>query len=104
MVFDASCHGRISLSPLRTRTSPRRTRVSVHLNGGSKGLALTIVDDGVGFDVDAAWGKGLGLISMAERLEAIHGTLEIRSNPGAGTRVDVTAPLSVMPITEATAV
>ncbi len=82
----------------------RATRVSVHLNGGSKGLALTIVDDGVGFDVDAAWGKGLGLISMAERLEAIHGTLEIRSNPGAGTRVDVTAPLSVMPITEATAV
>ena len=57
--------------------------MSVHLSGGSDGLALTIVDDGVGFDVNAAWGKGLGLISMSERLEAIGGTLEIRSTPGS---------------------
>ena len=75
--------------------------VSVHLSGGPDGLALTIVDDGVGFDVDAAWGKGLGLISMSERLEAIGGTFEIRSKPGAGTRLEVRVPLRVEPDTEA---
>ncbi len=69
------------------------TRASVHLSGHPDRLALTIVDDGVGFDVDAAWGKGLGLISMRERLEALGGTLEIRSAPGTGTRLEVTAPL-----------
>ena len=40
-------------------------------------------------------GKGLGLISMGERLEAIGGTLEIRSKPGAGTRLEVSVPLRV---------
>jgi signal transduction histidine kinase len=70
----------------------RAHEVSVHLQGGSDGLALTIVDDGVGFDVDAAWGKGLGLISMSERLEAIGGTLAVRSTPGAGTRLEAKVP------------
>lgn len=67
--------------------------VSVDLRGGSESLALTVADDGTGFDVDAAWGKGLGLISINERVEAIGGTFEIRSAPGAGTRVEVTVPL-----------
>ena len=78
--------------------------MSVHLSGGPDGLALTIVDDGVGFDVDAAWGKGLGLISMTERLEAIGGTLEIRSKPGTGTRLEVRAPLRVEHVTDTVAV
>jgi signal transduction histidine kinase len=67
--------------------------VSVHLIGEPQRLALTIVDDGVGFDVDAAWGRGLGLISMSERLEMIDGTISIRSAPGAGARLDVVVPL-----------
>ena len=39
--------------------------------------------------------KGLGLVSMKERLEAIGGLLEIRSSPGCGTRVEATVPLDV---------
>jgi signal transduction histidine kinase len=70
--------------------------VSVHLHGGPDGLALTIADDGVGFEVDRAVGKGLGLISIRERLEAVSGTLEIRSKPGAGTQLDVQVPLRVV--------
>jgi signal transduction histidine kinase len=78
----------------------RAHQVSVHFRGGGEGLALTIVDDGVGFDVDAAWGKGLGLISMVERLEAVGGTLEIHSKPGAGTRLEVRVPAHVVPSSE----
>jgi signal transduction histidine kinase len=64
------------------------------LNGSPNELSLTIIDDGVGFDVESAWGKGLGLVSISERLEAIGGTFEILSKPGAGTRVEVRVPLS----------
>jgi signal transduction histidine kinase len=67
--------------------------VSVHLCGESDSLSVTVTDDGVGFDVDAAWGQGLGLISMNERLEAIGGTLDIESVVGAGTRLAVMVPV-----------
>ena len=82
----------------------RAANVSVHLGGGPEGLALTIVDDGVGFDVNAAWGTGLGLMSMRERLEAIGGTLEIRSAPGTGTRLEIRTPLPAAEGTETVAV
>ena len=74
--------------------------VTVSLTGGSDAIALTIVDDGVGFDVDAAWRRGLGLISLRERVAAIGGTFELRSRPGFGTRLEVTVPLepSVQPM------
>ena len=58
-------------------------------------IELTIVDDGLGFDLDATWGKGLGLISMRERVEANAGTLIICSQPGEGTRFDVRVPLQL---------
>jgi len=79
-------------------------KVSVHLTGSREGLTLTIVDDGVGFDVEAAWGTGLGLVSMDERLEAFGGTLEIRSTPGAGTRLEARVPLPVVDETKTIAV
>jgi two-component system NarL family sensor kinase len=66
--------------------------VSIHLSGESGGLALEIVDDGIGFEVETVWRKGLGLISMTERVEAIGGRFEIRSKPGSGTRLHITVP------------
>lgn len=53
-------------------------------------IALTLTDDGDGFDVDAALKKGvlqggLGLSSMKERTELAGGRFEIRSAPGEGT-------------------
>jgi signal transduction histidine kinase len=70
--------------------------VSVQLRGDTEGLALTVSDDGVGFDLDQAWGRGLGLISMGERLEAVGGTFKISSKPGDGTKVHVFVPLSAV--------
>jgi signal transduction histidine kinase len=78
--------------------------VSVKLIGVSDGIALTIVDDGVGFDVDIAWRKGLGLISVLERVEAIGGTFEIQSSPGAGTRLEVSVPVFLPQHTDTVAV
>lgn len=71
-------------------------RISVHLGVSSGELRLTIEDDGVGFDVNSAWGKGLGLISMSERVEAIGGNFNIRSETGEGTRIEAAVPLHVV--------
>jgi signal transduction histidine kinase len=72
------------------------TELAVHLSGTSDGLTLTISDNGVGFDVDAAWGAGVGLGSMFERLQAAGGSLELTSRPGAGTRVVAILPRHVL--------
>jgi signal transduction histidine kinase len=62
------------------------------LRGSGSGLTLTISDDGVGFDVASALGRGLGLVSMVERLEMHRGTLCIGSSPGDGTRLEARVP------------
>jgi len=49
-------------------------------------LSFEVSDDGRGFD-PASTGYGTGLQGMADRLDAIGGTLEVRSAPGAGTTV-----------------
>jgi signal transduction histidine kinase len=64
-------------------------RVTVRLIGSDDRLSLSVADDGIGFDVEAALGTGLGLISMRERLEAVGSEVRIHSAPGAGTRIDV---------------
>ena len=70
--------------------------VSVHLGIDSDGLTVTIVDKGVGFDVEAAWGDGVGLVSMVERLEAIGGTVRIDSRRGEGTRLTASVPTELV--------
>ena len=49
-------------------------------------LVFEIEDDGRGFDADATT-YGTGVQGMADRLDAIGGTLDIRSAPGQGTVV-----------------
>ena len=71
--------------------------MTVDLRGSPSGLALTVTDDGVGFDVNANWRKGLGLISMHERLEAVGGSFEVFSTPGVGTRLEYSVPLRLDP-------
>jgi signal transduction histidine kinase len=68
--------------------------VTIGVRGGPQTLAVAISDNGRGFDVDACWGKGLGLVSIRERIDAVGGTLDIRSTPGMGTSLWVDVPLS----------
>ena len=71
------------------------SKVSVHLTGASGRLTLTVLDNGVGFDVNAGWGKGVGLASMTERLDAIGGSMHVHSRPGGGTRLSAAVPLAI---------
>jgi PAS domain S-box-containing protein len=68
--------------------------ITVHLIGSDHDLSLQIVDDGVGFDVEASkLAAGLGLISMRERTHLIGGEFEIWSSPGRGTKITARAPI-----------
>ena len=69
--------------------------IEVRLWGTSDEIHLTIVDSGVGFDREAAKeSRGLGLISMEERLKLLKGTLSIESQPKRGTTIHARVPLS----------
>jgi len=65
-------------------------------------LLVNVRDDGQGFkitrlEVLEAQEGHLGLINMRERAEMVGGELAIRSQPGWGTRVTLTVPLSPRP-------
>ena len=60
----------------------------VELWGTPDEIHLTVSDSGVGFDIDAAKAsRGLGLISMEERLRLVGGELSINSQPKRGTTI-----------------
>ena len=71
------------------------TRVMVTLTERGGHLTFEVADDGRGFEPAAA-GYGTGLQGIADRLVAIDGTMTIRSEPGAGTTVVGTVPVSSM--------
>ena len=62
------------------------SRATVRLQAEEGTLLFEITDDGRGFD-PASTGYGTGLQGMADRLDAIGGTLEVSSEPGRGTMV-----------------
>jgi PAS domain S-box-containing protein len=68
-------------------------KVHVRLRGGRDQIELRVDDVGAGFDLAAAHGRGLGLTSMRERLKAVDGQLEIRSQPDRGTSIHARVPL-----------
>jgi PAS domain S-box-containing protein len=66
---------------------------AVELRGSHEGISLRVSDAGVGFDwQDAMSRRGLGLISMRERLRLVNGELSIQSAPGRGTVVIARVP------------
>jgi signal transduction histidine kinase len=82
------------------RKHAQAAHIWVTLRSLGQGIAqLEIVDDGVGFDVEAvnrAYDKrgSLGMINLRERTELINGLLNIQSAPGKGTSVQVYIPLT----------
>ena len=89
------------------------TRVGVTLSYLEHEVALDVRDDGRGFDparissagngvaalptangTGQAAGGGFGLVAMRQRIEALSGTLQIESEPGAGTGISARVPLT----------
>jgi signal transduction histidine kinase len=65
-------------------------QATVHLKLEVERCLLTIQDDGIGFDPEAArLGGGQGLLSMQERIEQIGGRMKLETAPGCGTTIKV---------------
>ncbi|HSO11396.1 MAG TPA: two-component regulator propeller domain-containing protein [Anaerolineales bacterium] len=78
-----------SLANVARHSHANHVDISLMYNGGT--LQLSVADDGRGFDVGLK-GHGLGLRSIRERVGSIHGTVQIQSAPGQGTRIIVQVP------------
>jgi signal transduction histidine kinase len=71
----------------------RATRVDVTLEPATDYLLLSIVDDGVGIDVDACHrAQSHGLAGMKHRIVALGGSLSVSSTPDGGTEVRAMVP------------
>ena len=68
-------------------------RVAVHASDSA--LTISVSDDGVGFDPGKIAGPSAGLLGIKERARLMHGSFELISAPGRGTRIGVVLPLRV---------
>jgi signal transduction histidine kinase len=77
---------------------------AVHISGSADQIQLVVQDAGVGFDLaEAERNRGLGLVSMQERVHLVHGRFSAESRPGNGTRIVAAVPI-VLENAEASAV
>jgi PAS domain S-box-containing protein len=90
------CVFRIAQESLRNVTRHSGARdAQVVLEKTDAAVRLSISDTGCGFDTESdTMKRGLGFISMRERLRLVGGEISIHSQPGRGTRIDVLVPLT----------
>jgi two-component system NarL family sensor kinase len=74
-----------ALTNVRQHAQAREAHVT--LRCGRRSIALTIADDGIGFDLRKAARDRHGIRGMRERARLAGGTLRIRSARGAGTEI-----------------
>jgi signal transduction histidine kinase len=86
-----------SLNNVRKHANARNVGVKMSAEDGY--LAVDIVDDGNGFDVDTTMASydqrtSYGLLGLQERAALVNGRTTIESAPGKGTHVTLIVPLS----------
>ena len=89
------------MSNIGKHSNARNARIL--LNGEGKGVyTLLIEDDGEGMAPVSASrpGEHIGLSVMRERAERLPGELTIESEPGEGTRIVLTFPVSPAKLAE----
>ncbi len=81
---------REAMSNCLRHSRARRAVVSLQTHNG--GVRFQVVDDGVGFEVQAADTRGHGLRNIETRAVMMHAQLHIESERGRGTRVMLHVP------------
>jgi len=71
------------------------TRVNAKLSDGETALSLCVEDNGRGITkTEIESPRSLGFLGLRERVLAFGGTIDVRGEEGAGTRVSVTIPIT----------
>jgi signal transduction histidine kinase len=81
-----------ALRNVAKHSGARRAVVSVAGKNGM--ILLRVKDSGRGFDAARSKKRGLGLISMEERVRQAGGTFTVKSAPGEGVGIEVRIPLA----------
>jgi PAS domain S-box-containing protein len=91
-----SCLYRVAQEALHNVSKhARASRVRLMISGSPEGVRLCIHDNGAGFDLNAGrWQRGIGIVSMKERVRLVQGEFSIHSELGRGTTVSVFVPLA----------
>lgn len=71
----------------------KASRLEVYLNQTATEFQLKMVDNGVGFDMDANRELSYGLNNIEERVDDMAGTLTLLSQKGKGVSMDIRLPL-----------
>jgi len=69
------------------------SNVGVSVSSMKEGIVVLIRDDGDGFRLESRVPRGLGLLGIQERVQALEGAVEISSQPKLGTTIRVQIPL-----------
>lgn len=72
----------------------RASQIRITVHGGATAIAVTLEDNGVGFDVQAVGSRGLGLLGAEERVRELGGKVGIFSQPSKGTLLRCEIPTS----------
>lgn len=80
-----------ALTNIRKHAEARQVKLAMRVT--RKILELEVEDDGKGFKTD--WGRGRhhGLAGMKHRVQMCSGKFSLSSQPGAGTRINISIPL-----------
>lgn len=93
--IETSCYRVVqeALTNITRHAQPSRVEVRLQVQGGQ--ATVRVIDDGRGFEPQAAIraGRSRGLVGMRERAELLGGELTIDSAPGQGTTVTAVIPL-----------
>jgi signal transduction histidine kinase len=71
--------------------------IDVRLSFDSTSVTITICDNGIGFDLEAVQlteSSHFGLSGMRDRMRKFRGSMTLESEPGGGTRIRLSLPLS----------
>jgi ligand-binding sensor domain-containing protein/signal transduction histidine kinase len=71
----------------------KATEVRLSVRGAKDGMAVRVEDNGCGFEPAHLTNQGDGLRNLRERLSALGGRAEVRSEPEKGTAIDLSLPM-----------
>jgi signal transduction histidine kinase len=69
--------------------------ITITLRDVADNIVMVIEDDGRGFDTSMDHPGHNGLRNMTERIQACRGTIHFNSQPGKGTRIEVSVPCQI---------